>query len=650
MNLTPNFKPKDIVETIRVLIEEGLKVVELTTKGKTWAEVIEPMDMFEFKLGQQANVNSHLNAVLFSEEFNEEYEKTLPLITNFYTEVSSNQALYQAYKNLLDTNLNEQQAYIIKESIKGFELSGVGLEGQVSKRFKAIKERLSILNNQFSKNSLLATNEWKKVVTKEDLAGYDDVSLAKVKTDNGYEISLQAPIYMDVMTYADNRALREEIYKAYVSRASEVGITDKSFDNRAIMDEILSLRQEMAGILGFSNYAEYSIAAKMVESESQVIDFLEDLVARSKPQAEQELAELKTFSGMKLMPWDLSYYAEKLKEKKFGFKKSDLTPYFPEQQVLKGLFATIENLYQVSIILVKENSYHSDVRVLDISNAAGLVGRVYLDIYARKGKRGGAWMADYQPLMGDNKPIAFVVCNFNSPTKDKPALFEFDEIVTLFHEFGHALHHLLTKVKYPSAAGISGVPWDGVELPSQYMEFFCYEKSVVKLLSKHWKTAESLPDELYGKLIDAKNFQSALGMLRQCEFSLWDVKTHSKNKDTYEVLNEVRAETALMPIVKENRFLNTFGHIFSGGYAAGYFSYKWAEVLAADAYYYVQSQGGIGSQASQDFMQCILEAGGSADFMKQYLKFRGERPSTKALLMSNGIILENNDILDKKNR
>ncbi|SGZ85481.1 Oligopeptidase A [Bathymodiolus thermophilus thioautotrophic gill symbiont] len=633
----PDFHPKDIVTTVQTLIKEGLKVVDAAAKGKTWSEVIEPLDKFEFKFGQYISVNSHLNAVMFSEAFNTEYEKTLPLITNFYTEINSNKQLYQVYKNLLDTDLNKQQQHIIKESIKAFELSGVGLMGEKSTRFKAIKERLSILSNQFSKNSLMATNAWKKTVSKVDLKGYDEDKLAKVKSANGYEISLQAPIYMDVMAYADKRDLREEVYKAYVSRASEIGITDKKFDNKAIMDEILVLRLEMAKILGFEHYAQRSIAAKMVDSTEQVLEFLQDLVQRSKPQAEQELAELKAFSGMDLMPWDLAYYSEKLKQQKFGFKQSDLAPYFPEKQVLSGLFATIERLYQVHITVVNESCYHADVQVLDIINKAGLVGRIYLDTYAREDKRGGAWMADYQSLMGDNKPVAFVVCNLNSPSDGKPALFEFDEIVTLFHEFGHALHHILTTVKYPSAAGIAGVPWDGVELPSQYMEFFCYERVAVKLLSKHWQTGESLPDDLYDKFIASKNFQSALGMLRQCEFSLWDIKTHLEDRDTYAILDEIRKETALIPSINENRFLNTFGHIFSGGYAAGYFSYKWAEVLAADAYYYVQSQGGIGSNAANAFLKEILQVGGSLDFMAQYIKFRGKDPSIKALLKSNGI-------------
>ncbi|MDC0429850.1 M3 family metallopeptidase [Candidatus Thioglobus sp.] len=637
MNLTPNFQPKNIVHSIEELTKEGLEIVALAEKGNDWNGVITATDDFECELGRLTSVNSHLNAVMFTDEFNEQYEQTLPIITNFYSDVSSNKALYAAYKNLKNTKLNKQQQYILQESIDGFELSGVGLEGEASDRFKAIKERLSILSNTFSKHALKSTNEWKKTVTSDMLKGYSDVELAKIQTDEGYELNLQVPVYMDVMTYLDNRELREEVYRAYVSRASELGITSCDYDNKSVMDEILTLRQEMASILGFENYAQLSIESKMVESVEQIIDFLMNLVKCSKPQAQAELDELTKFAGIELQPWDLGFYSEQLKEKKFGFKKSDLTPYFPEKKVLEGLFLTIERLYQVSVTPVNESTYHSDVQVLEIKKQDQLIGKIYLDLYAREDKRGGAWMADYQPLTKADKPIAFVVCNLNSPSKGKPALFEFDEIVTIFHEFGHALHHVLTKVEYPCAAGISGVPWDGVELPSQYMEFFCYERDVIKQMSEHIDTKKPLPDELYNKLIDSKNFQSAMGMLRQCEFSLWDLKTHLGVKDTYEVLTEVREQTAIIPAIDANRFLNTFGHIFSGGYAAGYFSYKWAEVLAADAYYYVQENGGIGSPASLDFLHNILEKGGSQDFMVSYKAFRGKKPEINALLQSNGI-------------
>ena len=639
MNLIPNFKPENIVQSIENITKKGFKVVSSAEKGGNWDEVITATDNFECELGRLTSVNSHLNAVMFSDEFNTQYEQTLPIITNFYSDISSNKALYTAYKNLKNTDLNEQQQHILQESIDGFELSGVGLEGEDSKRFKAIKEQLSLLSNQFSKNSLKATNEWIKIVELEELKGYSETELAKIKTDKGYELNLQMPVYMDVMTYLDNRELREEVYRAYASRASEVGITSVDFDNKAIMDEILALRQEMADILGFKNYAQLSIESKMVESVDQILEFLTNLVQKSKSQAQAEFDELSQFAGIVLQPWDLGFYSEQLKAKKFGFKKSDLTPYFPEQKVLEGLFSTIESLYKVKVQQIDESSYHNDVRVLEITSNNQLIGKIYLDLYARKDKRGGAWMADYQPLIGNEKPIAFVVCNLNSPSKGKPALFEFDEIVTIFHEFGHALHHVLTKVKYPCAAGISGVPWDGVELPSQYMEFFCYERSVIDKMSEHVETQKSLPDELYNKLIASKNFQSAMGMLRQCEFSLWDLQTHLGKCDTYEVLTQVRQQTALMSAIDENRFLNTFGHVFSGGYAAGYFSYKWAEVLAADAYYYVQEHGGIGSDASLDFLHHILETGGSQDFMDSYKAFRGKKPEINALLQANGIVI-----------
>jgi len=639
MNLIPNFKPENIVQSIENITKKGFEVVSSAEKGGNWDEVITATDNFECELGRLTSVNSHLNAVMFSDEFNTQYEQTLPIITNFYSDISSNKALYTAYKNLKNTDLNEQQQHILQESIDGFELSGVGLEGEDSKRFKAIKEQLSLLSNQFSKNSLKATNEWIKIVELEGLKGYSETELAKIKTDKGYELNLQMPVYMDVMTYLDNRELREEVYRAYASRASEVGITSVDFDNKAIMDEILALRQEMADILGFKNYAQLSIESKMVESVDQILEFLTNLVQKSKSQAQAEFDELSQFAGIVLQPWDLGFYSEQLKAKKFGFKKSDLTPYFPEQKVLEGLFSTIESLYKVKVQQIDESSYHNDVRVLEITSNNQLIGKIYLDLYARKDKRGGAWMADYQPLIGNEKPIAFVVCNLNSPSKGKPALFEFDEIVTIFHEFGHALHHVLTKVKYPCAAGISGVPWDGVELPSQYMEFFCYERSVIDKMSEHVETQKSLPDELYNKLIASKNFQSAMGMLRQCEFSLWDLQTHLGKCDTYEVLTQVRQQTALMSAIDENRFLNTFGHVFSGGYAAGYFSYKWAEVLAADAYYYVQEHGGIGSDASLDFLHHILETGGSQDFMDSYKAFRGKKPEINALLQANGIVI-----------
>ncbi|MBT7933382.1 MAG: M3 family metallopeptidase [Thiotrichales bacterium] len=635
--LTPNFDPKNIVNSIRKAIDIGTTQSTLASQGVDWESVVGVLDEAEHLIGKEMSVNSHLNSVMFTDEFNKQYEKTLPLISNFYSDLGANKDLYKAFKRVNETTLNLQQQHIVNDSLRSFELSGVALDGAKSEQFKEIQEQLSVLSNQFSKNVLQSTNSWKKTVSAEELKGYGADEFSKVKTGDHYEINLQVPVYIDLMTYADSSDLREEVYKAYISRASDIGITSKEFDNRPIMDEILKLRLEMSELVGFSNYADYSTQSKMVDSPDAVVDFLSTLIELSTPQAKAELSDLERFAGHALMPWDLMYYSEKLKQKTFSFKRSDLKPYFPENSVFNGLFETIQNLYDIKLTEIHEKTYHQDVRVIKLEDKNGVIGRIYLDVYARENKRGGAWMSDYQGLYKDSLPVAFVVCNLNSPSDGKPALFDFDEIVTIFHEFGHALHHLLTKVPFPCAAGISGVPWDGVELPSQYMENFCYEKEVVELISGHWETGNKLPEVLFKKVIESKNFQSGLQMLRQCEFALWDMSTHISGTDTYEVLSKVREKTSLVPIVDENRFLNSFSHIFSGGYAAGYFSYKWAEVLAADAYEFVQENGGIGSKSSNDFRKCILEVGGSLDFMGQYIKFRGSKPKMDGLLKASGI-------------
>ena len=639
-DLKPNFEPDNIVKNISKAINIGMTHSALASNGADWESVVGVLDEAEHLIGKEMSVNSHLNSVRFTDEFNTQYEKTLPLISNFYSDLGANKDLYQAFKRVSQTKLNVQQQHIVNDSLRSFELSGVALDGAKSERFKEIKEQLSVLSNQFSKNVLQSTNSWKKTVSANDLKGYGADEFSKVKKGDHYEISLQVPVYIDLMTYADSSDLREEVYKAYISRASDIGITSKEFNNRPIMDEILKLRSEMSELVGFSNYAEYSTQSKMVESPDAVVEFLNSLIELSTPQAKAELIDLESFAGHPLMPWDLMYYSEKLKQKTFSFKSSDLKPFFPESSVFDGLFETIQNLYNVKLTEIHEKTYHEDVRVINLEDNNGVIGRIYLDVYARENKRGGAWMSDYQGLYKESLPVAFVVCNLNSPSEGKPALFDFDEIVTIFHEFGHALHHLLTKVPFPCAAGISGVPWDGVELPSQYMENFCYEREVVNLISGHWETGEKLPEVLFQKVIESKNFQSGLQMLRQCEFALWDISTHISKDDTYEILSEVREKTALLPVVNENRFLNSFSHIFSGGYAAGYFSYKWAEVLAADAYEFVKESGGIGSKSSNDFRRHILEIGGSLDFMDQYVKFRGSRPKMDGLLKASGISIK----------
>ena len=644
-----NFTPQDIVRLIKEKTQLGLQAVQCAKTGQNWQEVFNPLDEAEFELGKILSVNSHLNAVVFDEDFNQQYEKTLPIINDYYHQISTNKALYQAFLNLKNDKLNAEKSHILQQVILDFELSGLGLNDKQLTKFKNINEKLSLLSNQFSKNTLQATNEWIKPITLKDLGkNYPKHLLSKLKTNKGYALNLQPPIYTDVITYCENRALRQELYLAYVSRASEIGITSLNYDNSVIMSEILEYRKQKANLLGFENYAELSLAKKMVKNSQEVVDFLENLVIKVKPKAIQELAELTNFAkeygfdNEDLLPWDVAFYSEKFKTQKYGFSKLDLLPFFPEKQVLSGLFDLIEQLYSVTFKPVKEQTYHTDVQVFKLYSQVNntYIGKLYLDLYARENKRSGAWMADYQGLLKnqtlDEKPIAFVVCNLNSPTEDKPALFEFDEIITIFHEFGHALHHLLTTTKYPSVAGINGVPWDGVELPSQMIENFCYEQFVIDLTSGHYQTEQRLPDDLYQKLVASANFQSAMQLIRQCEFALWDIKTHLVDKPAYEVLTEVREQTALMPTIAESRFLNTFGHIFSGGYAAGYYSYLWAEVLAADAFLYLKSQR-FSPMSTQAFREHILQVGGSADFMKQYQKFRGKKPSIEALLKVRGL-------------
>lgn len=637
--MTIDFQTQNLVKTVKTLTQAGLEAVEKVANinNPSWDEVFNPLDQAELNLGRALNVHSHLNSVMFDEKFNMQYEKTLPIITDYYHQISTNKKLYQAFSQLKNNALNSQQSYILENVIKDFELSGLNLTGQALEQFKEINERLSLLSNEFAKNSLQATNEWTKTITPKDLGSqYPKHLLDKLKTKTGYALNLQAPVYLDVMTYCDRAEIREELYRAYISRASELGITSATYDNKAIMDEILLLKNKKSKLLSFDNYAVLSVAKKMVNSPTEVVNFLEDLITKVKPKAQAELKELEDFTGKKLKPYDLAFYSEKLKSQRYGFSKSELLPYFSEQKVLAGLFGLIKRLYGVEFTLITEKTYHQDVKVFELNDEKGYIGKIYLDLYARKNKRSGAWMSDYQGLDNHNKPIAFVVCNLNTPSKDSPALFEFDEIVTIFHEFGHALHHLLTTTPYPNVAGINGVPWDGVELPSQMMENFCYEKSVVDSMSLHYQTGEKLPDDLYQKLIKSINFQSAMQLIRQCEFALWDMNTHLNNKDCYETLAMVQTKTALMPIIKENRFLNTFGHIFSGGYAAGYYSYLWAEVLSSDAYLHLKNNG-LSQKVVNAFRDNILSVGGSCDFKMQYQKFRGKKPNIEALLTLRGL-------------
>lgn len=635
----PNFKPQNIVGLVKKHTKMGLEATKQAQKGNDWQAVFDPLDATEFKLNRVTNVNAHLNSVCFSEKFNQMYEKTLPILTDYYHQISTDKKLYRAFLQLKKIPLSGEQNYILDNVLQDFELSGLNLSGKLAQKFKKISQQLSLLGNQFFKNTLQATNEWQYIVSEDDLGGdYPTHLLIKLDQDGQYVANLQVPIYVDIMTYANSELLRKSIYCAYISRASEVGITDKKYDNTQVMSDILALRQQKANLLGFENYAQLSLCKKMVKQPAEVIDFLEDLIQKIKPKAEAELKELTMFVGTNINIWDVNFYSEKLKQARYGFSKAELRPYFPEEQVLSGLFALIKNLYQIDTRRLQEKTYHPEVKVFKLCDKnSEEIGKIYLDTYARNNKRGGAWMVDYQGLYGTNKPIAFVVCNLNAPTGDSPALFDFDEVVTLFHEFGHALHHLLTTTPYPSVAGINGVPWDGVELPSQMMELFCYEHWVIDQISGHYQTGKKLPQNLYQKLCSSANFHSGMQLLRQCEFAMWDIKVHLNSQDSYQVLSEVRKKTAIIQAVKENRFLNSFGHIFSGGYAAGYYSYLWAEVLAADAFFYLKAKQ-FKATVVQSFRENILAVGGSVDFAAQYQKFRGKLPNIDTLLKSKEIL------------
>jgi oligopeptidase A len=624
--MTIKFQIKNLEKRVIDILDESIILIKKAENGHNWHEIFTPLDKIYDKLGKETALQSHLNSVVFSEEFNLEYEKTLPLLSDFYSEIGTNEKLYNAFKNIDKNELNSEQIYILENVLRDLKLSGIGLSTTEKQKYKQLTSKLSLLSNDFAKNSLKATNDYKKELKKECLKGLSENELEKLNTKDGYFLSLQMPQYLAVMTYCEDRNIRQELYTAYISKASEFD----GFDNAKIMNTILKTRKELSRLLGFENYTQYSLATKMTKNSQEVEDFLNELINKSTKQAQKELQSLSEFAKIDLKPWDLAFYSEKQKQQKYGFSKSEVSKYFPFEKVLSGLLNLIESLYKVKVRKINEKTYNDSVVVLEFENC----GKIYLDPFVRKNKKSGAWMSDYQGLNGTQKPIAFVVCNGSKPTKNIPSLLEFDEVITLFHEFGHALHHILTEVKYPSVAGIDGVPWDGVELPSQYMEFFAYEKDTINKISGHYKTGEKLPNELFNKLIDSKNYGSGMAMLRQCEFSLWDILTHQSDKNTYEILNEVRKKTALIATIKENRFLNSFGHIFSGGYASGYYSYKWAEVLAADAYKIVKND----RSKTADFRKHILATGGSGDFMQNYIKFSGKKPNISALLETNGIL------------
>ncbi|WP_372877259.1 oligopeptidase A [Pseudomonas sp.] len=630
----------------------------------SWDGLVLALDELNDRLGRAWSPVSHLNAVCNNAELRAAYETCLPKLSEYSTELGHNRALYEAYHALAASpeaaGFDVAQQTILKHSLRDFHLSGIDLPEAEKQRFGAIQSKLSELGSRFSNQLLDATQAWSKQVSSEAaLAGLTDsakaqmAQAAEAKGLDGWLISLEFPSYFAVMTYADDRALREEVYAAYCTRASDQGPNAGQHDNSPVMLEILALRQELAKLLGFANYAELSLASKMAESTDQVLHFLRDLAVRSKPFAAQDLAELQAFAAEQgcrdLQSWDVGYYSEKLREQRYSISQEILRAYFPVDKVLGGLFAIVEKLYGIQIEeLSGFDAWHPDVRLFEIKEHGEHVGRFFFDLYARANKRGGAWMDGARDKRRSTSgklisPVANLVCNFTPSVGDKPALLTHDEVTTLFHEFGHGLHHLLTRVEHAGASGINGVAWDAVELPSQFMENWCWEPDGLALISGHYQTGDALPQNLLDKMLAAKNFQSGLMMVRQLEFSLFDFElhaTHGDGRSVLEVLEGIRDEVSVLRPPAYNRFPNSFAHIFAGGYAAGYYSYKWAEVLSADAFSRFEEEGVFNSDTGRAFREAILARGGSREPMELFVDFRGREPSIDPLLRHLGLSRE----------
>lgn len=660
-------KPEHVVPAVTQALEACRAAVEsVVAQGApyTWDNLVQPLAEVDDRLGRLFSPVSHLNAVKNSPELREAYEQTLPLLSEYSTWVGQHEGLYQAYRNLKEQSygtLSAPQQKAVDNALRDFELSGIGLSKEKQKRYGEIASRLSELGSTYSNNVLDATMGWSKLVTDvEDLAGMPESALdaakaqAEAKGQEGWLLTLDIPSYLPVMTYCDNAALREEMYRAYSTRASDQGPDAGKWDNSEIMAEELALRHELAQLLGFPSYADKSLATKMAENPAQVIDFLSDLAKRARPQAEKELEQLRAFARQEcgveeLNPWDLTYFGEKQKQHLYAISDEQLRPYFPEERAVNGLFEVVKRIYGITAKERKDvDVYHPDVRFFDLFDESGeLRGSFYLDLYAREHKRGGAWMDDCvsQMRLADGtlqKPVAYLTCNFNRPLNGKPALFTHDEVTTLFHEFGHGLHHMLTRIETPGVSGISGVPWDAVELPSQFMENWCWEPEALAFISGHYETGEPLPQALLEKMLAAKNYQAALFILRQLEFGLFDFRLHAefdpaKGAQILETLKEIKKQVAVMPGPSWGRFPHAFSHIFAGGYAAGYYSYLWADVLAADAWSRFKEEGIFNRETGQSFLDNILSRGGSEEPMELFKRFRGREPKLDAMLEHYGI-------------
>jgi len=652
----------DLKQQIEQAIQQGqnflTNLTEVPDNIQAQQAVLDQVDTLENNMSESWGVLSHLNAVMNNAETRELYQSLLPALSEYYTQLGQHTVLYQTYQHVHDApqfnSLPAAHKSAIKLALRDFKLSGVALEGEAKTRYAEISARLSQLSSDFSNHVLDATQAYFKPLTEEQLKGLPQSSIELLKQYGQQReleqavATLDIPSYLAIMTYADDRALREELYKAYTTRASDQS-EHTEFDNTKVIEEILSLRHEMAQLLGFKNYAELSLASKMAPDVETVDKFLVDLAEHARAPATQEIAELKAIASQdgiqELQPWDTGYYSEKLKVQQFNLSQESLKPYFPAPKILQGLFSIVNRLYGINIVEREAPVWHPDARYFELEDQGTVVGGFYFDLYARSGKRGGAWMSGFRSRMqtqeGLQKPICYMVCNFTPAVGDQAALLTHDEVNTLFHEFGHGLHHMLTEVDHIAVAGTHGVDWDAVELPSQFMEFWTWDTDSLDLLSEHIETKQHLPQDLLKSLLDARFFQSGMQTLRQIEFALFDLSIHKHSsalnaEQVQATLDDIRQKYAVAPTASYNRFQHSFSHIFAGGYAAGYYSYKWAEVLASDAFDRFEQEGIFNVQTGKEFRQFILAVGGKDTALDAFINFRGREPKIDALLRHQG--------------
>jgi len=657
--------PSDVapaIDTLLACANQALETVTAADFPARWSDIAAVLDVATEQLGRSWGMVSHLNSVADTPELRAAYNEALPRVTEFWARLGADERLYAKYKAMDPATLNDEQRQALKNAVRNFVLSGAELTGAAKERFAQIQERQAELAQKFSENALDATDAYSYYACADELLGVPaDVqqaalAAASAEGKEGYKLTLKMPCYLPVMQFADSSALRETLYRAYATRGSDQAQGDAvQYDNTAVIQEILALRKEEAHLLGYANFGEVSVAPKMAASADEVITFLRDLARRARPYADKDVADLRRFAAEHLalndpQAWDWPYVAEKLKEARYAFSEQEVKQYFTAPKVLAGLFKIIETLFEVDIRPDQASVWHPAVQFYRIERAGQLVGQFYLDQPARTGKRGGAWMDDMQTrwLRPDTgvlqTPVAHLVCNFASGVDGKPALLTHDDVITLFHEFGHGLHHMLTQVNERDVSGIGGVEWDAVELPSQFMENFCWEWDVLRHMTAHVDTGEPLPRALFDKMLAAKNFQSGMGTLRQIEFALFDMLLHTAHDPAHDfmpLLQQVRQEVAVLQPPAFSRTVHTFSHIFAGGYAAGYYSYKWAEVLSADAYAAFEETAGADGTPSLEtgrrYRQAILEAGGSRPAMESFKAFRGRDPSLDALLRHQGM-------------